>query len=65
MLQFMQSIAVNPLVAVIQAVYLGADYQPKINPDTLKDYLKKPSKVYKILGEIGEPSINNLKTIMA
>ena len=40
------------------------DYQPKISPDSLEDYLKKPSKVYKILGEIGEPSINNLKTII-
>ena len=40
------------------------DYQPKINPDTLEDYLRKPSNVYKILGEIGEPSINNLKTII-
>ena len=40
------------------------DYQPKISPDSLEDYLKKPSKVYTILGEIGEPSINNLKTII-
>ncbi len=40
------------------------DYQPKINPDSLEDYLRKPSNVYKILGEIGEPSINNLKTII-
>ncbi|MHA1534686.1 MAG: hypothetical protein ACTSP8_08170 [Promethearchaeota archaeon] len=40
------------------------DYQPKISPDTLEDYLRKPSNVYKILGEIGEPSINNLKTII-
>ena len=42
-----------------------SDYQPKINPDSLEDYLRKPSKVYKILGEIGEPSINNLKTIIS
>jgi len=40
------------------------DYRPKISPDSLEDYLRKPSKVYKILGEIGEPSINNLKTIV-
>jgi len=40
------------------------DYQPKINPDTLEDYLRKPSNVYKILEEIGEPSINNLKAII-
>jgi len=40
------------------------DYRPKITPDSLEDYLRKPSKVYTILGEIGEPSINNLKTIV-
>jgi len=40
------------------------DYQPKITPDTIEDYLRKPSNVYSILGEIGEPSINNLKTII-
>ena len=40
------------------------DYQPKITPDTLEDYLRKTSKVYKLLGEIGEPNINNLKTII-
>ena len=40
------------------------DYRPKITPDSLEDYLRKPSKVYNILGEIGEPSINNLKTIV-
>jgi len=40
------------------------DYQPKINPDSLEDYLRKPSNVYKILGEVGEPNINNLKTII-
>lgn len=39
-------------------------YEPKLTPDTLEDYLRKPSKVYRILGEIGEPSINNLKTII-
>ena len=41
-----------------------SDYQPKISPDTIEDYQKKPSKVYDILGEIGEPNINNLKTII-
>jgi hypothetical protein len=40
------------------------DYQPKITPDTIEDYLTQPSNVYTILGEIGEPSINNLKTII-
>jgi len=42
-----------------------SDYQPKINPDSLEDYLSKPNNVYKILEEIGEPSINNLKTIIS
>ena len=41
------------------------DYQPKITPDTIEDYLRQPSNVYTILGEIGEPSINNLKTIIS
>jgi len=41
------------------------DYQPKITPDTIEDYLRKPSKVYKILGEFGEPSINNLQTLLS
>ena len=40
------------------------DYQPKITPDTIEDYLGQPNNVYTILGEIGEPSINNLKTII-
>ena len=39
-------------------------YQPKITPDTIEDYLRQPNNVYSILGEIGEPSINNLKTII-
>lgn len=41
-----------------------SDYHPKISPDTIEDYQKKPSEVYDILGEIGEPNINNLKTII-
>ncbi len=41
------------------------DYHPKITPDTIEDYLRKPSKVYKILGEFGEPSINNLQTLVS
>lgn len=40
------------------------DYQPKISQDTLEDYLRKPSNVYRILGEIGKPSITHLKTII-
>ena len=41
------------------------DYQPKITPDTIEDYLKQSNNVHTILGEIGEPSINNLKTIIS
>ncbi len=41
------------------------DYEPKITPDTIEDYLKKPSQVYEILGEIGDPHISKLKNILA
>ena len=41
------------------------DYYPKKTPDTLEDYLGSPSKVYDILGEIGEPSISKLNNILA
>ncbi|MBY9012276.1 MAG: hypothetical protein KGD70_07870 [Candidatus Lokiarchaeota archaeon] len=43
---------------------LFPDYEPKITLDTLEDYLKKPSKVYEILGEIGEPHISKLTNIL-
>ncbi|NVM16222.1 MAG: hypothetical protein HWN80_00795 [Candidatus Lokiarchaeota archaeon] len=41
------------------------DYEPKITLDTIEDYLRKPSKVYEILGEIGESHINKLPNILA
>ncbi len=41
------------------------DYEPKITPDTISDFLRKPSKVYNILEKFGEPNINNLKTIIS
>jgi len=40
------------------------DYEPKITPDTIEDYLRKPSIVYEILGEIGEPHISKLNEIL-
>ncbi|MHA2289716.1 MAG: hypothetical protein ACXABG_13105 [Promethearchaeota archaeon] len=40
------------------------DYEPKITPDTVEDYLRRPSKVYDILGEIGEPNISKLNKIL-
>ena len=40
------------------------DYEPKITPDTIEDYLRSPSKVYDVLGEIGEPSIGKLNKIL-
>ncbi|MBY9019807.1 MAG: hypothetical protein KGD67_02035 [Candidatus Lokiarchaeota archaeon] len=40
------------------------DYQPKITPDTIEDYQRTPSNVYKLIEEIGEPDINNLNTII-
>jgi len=40
------------------------DYEPKITPDTIEDYLRRPSKVYEILGEIGEPHISKLNEIL-
>jgi len=40
------------------------DYEPKITPDTINDYLRRPSKIYEILGEIGEPHISKLNKIL-
>jgi hypothetical protein len=40
------------------------DYEPKITPDTIEDYLRRPSKVYEILGELGEPHISKVKNIL-
>jgi len=43
---------------------LFPDYEPKITPDTIEDYLRGSSKVYEILAEVGEPSSGNLKNIV-
>jgi len=43
---------------------LFSDYKPKITPDTIEDYLRRPSKVYEILGEIGSPHISKLNKIL-
>ena len=44
---------------------LFPDYEPKITPDTIEDYQKKPSKVFEILGEIGVPHMSNLNSILS
>jgi len=41
------------------------DYEPKKTPDTIEDYLRRPSTVYEILGEIGESHISKLNNILA
>lgn len=43
---------------------LFPDYEPKITPDTIEDYLRGASKVYDILAEVGESSSGNLKRIV-
>ncbi len=40
------------------------DYTPKKTPDTIEDYLKIPSKVYEILGEVGEADISQLNNML-
>ncbi|MFX1313102.1 MAG: hypothetical protein ACFFHD_10900 [Promethearchaeota archaeon] len=41
------------------------DYEPKITPDTIEDYLRNPeSEVFKILGEIKGVKLENLKQIL-
>lgn len=40
------------------------DYEPKISLDTIEDYLRKPSKVYNIIEEIGNPDISKLNHIL-
>ncbi len=43
---------------------LFPNYEPKITPDTIEDYLRNPeSEVFKILGEIGVAKLENLKHI--
>jgi len=44
---------------------LFPDYKPKITPDTIEDYLRKPNIVYKVLEEVGEPHISKLDQILA
>ena len=39
-------------------------YVPKITPDTINDYLRRPSKVYEIIEELGEPHISKLNKIL-
>ncbi|MFX0046715.1 MAG: hypothetical protein ACFE8G_00970 [Candidatus Hermodarchaeota archaeon] len=41
------------------------DYEPKKDPDTIKDYLRRPTKVHDILGEIGDPHISKFNNILA
>ena len=44
---------------------LFPDYQSKSTPDTVRDYIRNlDSKVFKILGEIGRPSLEKLKRII-
>ncbi|MFX1304620.1 MAG: hypothetical protein ACFFBV_09760 [Promethearchaeota archaeon] len=44
---------------------LFPDYEPKTTPDLVHDYLKKPdSFVFKILEEIGQASLDKLKSIL-
>jgi len=40
------------------------DYTPKKTPDTIEDYLERPSKVYEILGEVGEADISQLNNLL-
>ena len=41
------------------------DYQPKITPDSVNDYVKNPhSIVFKILKNVGEPTLVNLGDIL-
>ena len=43
---------------------LFPDYEPKITPDTIEDYLRRPSKVHEIIGELGDPNISKLNKIL-
>ncbi len=44
---------------------LFSDYEPKTTPDTVHDYLRNPdSFVFEILEEIGQPSLEKLKTLI-
>ena len=41
------------------------DYKPKISPDTISDYIRRPNKVYEIIGKIGDLHISKLNNILA
>ena len=41
------------------------DYVPKNTPDTIEDYLGRPSKVYEILEELEEPNMSKLNAILS
>ena len=44
---------------------LFPDYEPKLTPDTVHDYLRKPeSEIFEILVEIGQPSLEKLRMIL-
>jgi len=43
---------------------LFPDYEPKRTPDTLQDYLRKPSFVFQVISEIKERELQNLKIIL-
>ena len=44
---------------------LFPDYQPKLTPDTFRDYIKNPdSKVIQIIDEIGQPTAENLNEVL-
>lgn len=44
---------------------LFPDYEPKTTPDTIFDYLKTPkTKIFEILDEIGQPSLDKLKIVL-
>jgi hypothetical protein len=44
---------------------LFPDYEPKKTPDSIKDYLRTPkTKIFNILDEIGDPTLQKLKKIL-
>ena len=44
---------------------LFPDYEPKSSPDTIHDYLRKPTSfVFQILEEIGKPQLEKIKKIL-
>ena len=43
---------------------LFPDYTPKTTPDTIHDYWRKPSFIFDILNEIGNPTLENFPKII-